>query len=219
MFQRSYPRDRGHSVMIEHLESRRLLSTATSLGATVTIDGSRRNDQIIISRTTDGHYEVVDNSTHLTYRASRVKRFVINCRGGDDILSVDNSNGGVAAAREVHGGDGNDTLSGGKGADDFFGDAGDDRLDGRQGDDDLHGGDDNDSLEGDIGDDSLDGGNGDDNVDGGDGTDHVDGGAGHDTFHGGHDSSSERKDDTGEDQTDDDMAGVLDDGAGHDGGD
>src|SRR5207248_1779170 len=104
MFQRSHPRARASNVMIENLESRRLLSTASSLGATVTIDGSRRDDQIIISHTIDGHYDVVDNGKHLTYRASRVKRFVINCRGGDDLMSVDNSNSGVAAAREVHGG-------------------------------------------------------------------------------------------------------------------
>jgi Ca2+-binding RTX toxin-like protein len=201
--------------LVESLEERRLLS------AVVTIEGTRRADDIVISRSATGRYDVSVNGVHTSYRASRVRRMVVIAGRGDDHVTVSNDNRGVSVFRTIAGGDGNDTLTGGKGEDELVGQGGDDVLDGRQGNDVEDGGAGDDSLVGGVGDDSCDGGEGDDDVDGGDGHDHVHGGGGVDRFHMGHDDATEFEDDhSGEDHVFDDQAGhdVNDDNGGDTGG-
>src|SRR5262245_52920783 len=103
-------------------------------------------------------------------------------RGGNDTITLDESNGTLPAA-QLFGGAGNDTLTGGSGNDLLFGQAGNDTLLGKGGNDFLFGG---------AGDDVLTGGDGDDQVFGeagndrmiwnpGDDTDLFEGGSGTDT--------------------------------------
>src|SRR6266436_1784481 len=115
-------------------------------------------------------------------------------QGGNDTISLDESNGALPAA-QLFGGAGNDTLTGGSGGDLLFGQAGNDILLGKGGNDQLFGGAGNDTLTGGDGDDQMFGeaGNdrmiwnpGDDNdlMEGGDGTDtaEVNGGNGSEIF-------------------------------------
>jgi Ca2+-binding RTX toxin-like protein len=98
-------------------------------------------------------------------------------RGGDDTITLDESNGALPRA-VLFGGAGNDVLTGGSGDDQLFGQAGNDTLLGKDGFDLLFGGAGNDVLTGDAGNDTLRGGAGDDVLIGGLGLDVLDGGPG-----------------------------------------
>src|SRR5207248_10417582 len=102
--------------------------------------------------------------------------------GGDDKISLDESNGALPAA-QLFGGAGNDTITGGSGNDQLFGGAGNDILLGKGGNDLLFGGDGNDTLIGGTGDDQMFGGAGNDRMiwNPGEGTDLMEGGDGNDT--------------------------------------
>src|SRR6195256_1547138 len=115
-------------------------------------------------------------------------------QGGNDVISLDETNGALPAA-ELFGGAGNDVLTGGSGADLLFGGAGNDILNGKGGDDLLFGGAGNDTLTGGAGNDQVFGeagndrmiwnpGEGSDLFEGGDGTDtaEVNGGNGAENF-------------------------------------
>jgi len=103
-------------------------------------------------------------------------------QGGDDTITLDESNGALPAAL-LFGGAGNDTLTGGSGNDQLFGGAGNDTLLGKGGNDLLFGGDGNDTLIGGAGDDQVFGQGGNDLMiwNPGDGTDLFEGGDGVDT--------------------------------------
>jgi Ca2+-binding RTX toxin-like protein len=103
-------------------------------------------------------------------------------QGGNDTISLDESNGALPAAN-LFGGAGNDTLNGGSGADMLFGQSGNDILNGKGGNDLLFGGDGNDVMDGGTGDDQLFGGAGNDRMvwNPGGGTDLFEGGDGTDT--------------------------------------
>jgi Ca2+-binding RTX toxin-like protein len=96
--------------------------------------------------------------------------------GGNDTISLDESNGALPAA-QVFGGAGNDVLTGGSGADQLFGGAGNDTLLGKGGNDLLFGGAGNDTLIGGTGDDQVFGEAGNDRMiwNPGDGTDLFEG--------------------------------------------
>jgi Ca2+-binding RTX toxin-like protein len=102
--------------------------------------------------------------------------------GGNDNITLDETNGALPAAN-VFGGNGNDTITGGSGNDQLFGQAGDDTLLGKGGFDFLFGGSDNDVLIGGDDDDQMFGEGGDDRMiwNPGDDTDLHEGGAGNDT--------------------------------------
>ena len=102
--------------------------------------------------------------------------------GGNDTISVDETNGAMPAV-QLFGGAGNDTLIGGSGNDQLFGGAGNDILEGKGGDDLLFGGDGNDTLIGGTGNDQMFGGAGNDLMiwNPGEGTDLMEGGDGIDT--------------------------------------
>ena len=74
--------------------------------------------------------------------------------GGNDTISLDESNGALPAA-QLFGGAGNDVLTGGSGADQLFGGAGNDTLLGKGGNDLLFGGAGNDTLVGGTGNDQV----------------------------------------------------------------
>jgi Ca2+-binding RTX toxin-like protein len=103
-------------------------------------------------------------------------------QGGNDTISLDETNGALPAA-QLFGGAGNDTLIGGSGNDQLFGGAGNDTLEGKGGNDLLFGGDGNDTLIGGTGDDQMFGGAGNDRMiwNPGEGTDLMEGGDGTDT--------------------------------------
>ena len=115
-------------------------------------------------------------------------------QGGNDTITLDESNGALPAAQLV-GGAGNDVLTGGSGGDLLFGQSGNDTLLGKGGNDQLFGGAGNDVLTGGDGDDQMFGeagndrmiwnpGDDDDLMEGGDGNDtaEVNGGNGAETF-------------------------------------
>src|SRR6201987_1747069 len=103
-------------------------------------------------------------------------------QGGNDTITLDESNGALPAA-QLFGGDGKDTLTGGSGNDQLFGGAGNDILLGKGGNDLLFGGAGNDRLIGGAGDDQVLGEAGNDLMiwNPGDGTDLFEGGDGTDT--------------------------------------
>jgi Ca2+-binding RTX toxin-like protein len=102
--------------------------------------------------------------------------------GGNDSITLDESNGALPAAN-LFGGAGNDTLTGGSGNDLLFGQSGNDTLLGKGGFDQLFGGEDNDTLTGGDADDQVFGESGDDRMiwNPGDDTDLNEGGANSDT--------------------------------------
>jgi Ca2+-binding RTX toxin-like protein len=103
-------------------------------------------------------------------------------QGGDDVITLDESNGALPAAL-LFGGAGNDTLTGGSGNDQLFGGSGNDTLLGKGGNDFLFGGAGNDTLTGGAGDDQVFGQGGNDRMiwNPGDGSDLFEGGDGIDT--------------------------------------
>ena len=103
-------------------------------------------------------------------------------QGGNDTISLDETNGALPAA-QLFGGAGNDTLTGGSGNDLLFGGAGNDILNGKGGDDLLFGGAGNDVLTGGTGNDQMFGESGNDRMiwNPGEGTDLMEGGDGTDT--------------------------------------
>ena len=102
--------------------------------------------------------------------------------GGNDNITLDETNGALPAAH-VFGGNGNDTITGGSGNDQLFGQAGKDTLLGEGGFDFLFGGSENDVLIGGDDDDQMFGEGGDDRMiwNPGDDTDLHEGGDGNDT--------------------------------------
>ena len=102
--------------------------------------------------------------------------------GGDDTITLDESNGPLPGA-QLFGGKGNDTLTGGSGNDLLFGGAGNDILLGKGGNDQLFGGDGDDTLTGGTGSDQMFGQAGNDRMiwNPGEGSDLMEGGDGIDT--------------------------------------
>jgi Ca2+-binding RTX toxin-like protein len=102
--------------------------------------------------------------------------------GGNDNLSLDQSNGALPAA-QLFGGTGNDTVVGGSGGDKLFGQSDNDVILGKGGFDLLFGGSGNDTLTGGDADDQMFGEAGDDRMiwNPGDDSDLMEGGAGIDT--------------------------------------
>ena len=145
------------------------------------VGGDDADNELIISRDLSGNLlangeEIAGDPTVLNTSLIRV-----NGGDGDDVISLDETNGPLPAAR-LFGGDGNDNLTGGSGNDALSGQDGADSLSGRGGDDALYGGGGNDSIAGGAGNDALFGGGGNDFLDGDQGADVGYLGAGDDVF-------------------------------------
>src|SRR5499426_3630652 len=163
----------------------------------LSVFGDSLDDTIVMSRDVAGQILVNGGNVSITGGTPTVANTAmiqVFGQGGNDTITLDESNGALPAA-QLFGGAGNDVLTGGSGADLLFGGAGNDTLLGKGGNDFLFGGAGNDVLTGGDGDDQVfgEGGNdrmiwnpGDDSdlMEGGDGNDtaEVNGGNGAETF-------------------------------------
>jgi Ca2+-binding RTX toxin-like protein len=157
----------------------------SSTGHTLTVFGDNANNTILISRDAAGTIRVNGGAVHVlggSPTVANTKLIQAFGLGGNDTISLDESNG-VLPAADLFGGDGNDTLTGGSGNDLLSGDAGNDTLLGKGGNDMLFGGTGDDTLTGGAGNDQVFGQAGNDRMiwNPGDGTDLNEGGAGIDT--------------------------------------
>jgi Ca2+-binding RTX toxin-like protein len=169
-------------------------SPATGL---LSVFGDKHKNTITVSRNAAGKLLINDGTIDITGGTPTVANTtLINVFGqdGNDIISLDETNGPLPAA-QLFGGAGNDTITGGSGNDQLFGQDGNDVLVGQGGNDLLFGGSGDDVLIGGTGNDQVFGqsgndtmiwnpGDGSDLFEGGDGTDtaQVNGGNGAETF-------------------------------------
>ncbi len=109
---------------------------------TLTVTGSTGND-VITLRLAAGDPTTLEveadgkKSEELSFKRSRFDAIVVDAGGGDDTVSIDESNGVFTdtEATTLDGGDGNDTLRGGSFAETLIGGAGNDTVDGNRGSD------------------------------------------------------------------------------------
>ena len=160
--------------------------TAVFSGGILTVTGDDHDNTIIVSRDVAGTILVNGGAVPVTGdvpTSGNTTLVRILGLGGDDVLTIDDSNGPMPPGN-LFGGDGNDILTG-SGSDDVLdGGPGNDTLFGRGGNDTLIGGPGNDTLIGGPGTDQLFGGEGDDVFiwNPGDGSDVVEGEDGQDTL-------------------------------------
>src|SRR6266516_4815599 len=145
----------------------------------LSVFGDNLDDTIVMSRDAAGQILVNGGNIPITGGTPTVASTAliqVFGQGGNDTITLDESNGALPAA-QLFGGAGNDVLPGGSGADLLFGGAGNDVLTGGDGDDQVFGEGGNDRMIWNPGDDS-------DLFEGGDGVDtaEVNGGNGSDTF-------------------------------------
>ena len=108
----------------------------------LTISGDGKNNTIDVSRDAAGAIKVNGGAVRITGAnptVSNVRLIKVLGRGGDDAITIDETNGAMPAA-QLLGGSGNDTLVGGSGDDQLSGGAGSDVLLGKGGVDNLDGG-------------------------------------------------------------------------------
>ena len=159
--------------------------SAFSLGGVLTVVGDNLDNTIEVSRNAGGNLLVNGGAVNIfggTPTVANTSRIQIFGLGGDDRLSLNDTNGALPRA-SLYGGSGNDTLIGAGAADFLFGQAGNDTLLGNGGIDFLFGGAGDDVLTGGTGNDQVFGESGNDRMiwNPGDGSDLNEGGAGVDT--------------------------------------
>ncbi|QOZ68735.1 beta strand repeat-containing protein [Bradyrhizobium arachidis] len=123
----------------------------------LTIFGDGTNNGVVIGRDKSGRILVNNGSVKTAGgdpTVANTNEIDVFGQGGDDTITVNESNGPMPAVH-VFGGDGNDKITGGSGADLLFGQAGDDTIKGGGGNDLLFGGAGNDTLDGGSGDNQL----------------------------------------------------------------
>src|SRR5215216_2378149 len=172
-------------------------STFTPSAGILSTLGDSLNNNITVSRDAAGKLLVNGGAVTVlggTPTVANTSLIQVFGKGGNDIITLDESNGALPNAN-LFGGAGHDTMTGGSGADMLFGQAGNDTLFGKGGTDLLFGGAGNDVLTGGDGNDQLFGESGNDRMiwnpgddsdlfEGGDGVDtaEVNGGNGAETF-------------------------------------
>ncbi len=160
--------------------------SAVFAGGVLTVTGDDQDNTLIVSRDVAGTILVNGGTLAVTGGVPTVTNtslIRILGLGGNDVLTVDDSNGSMPPANLV-GGDGDDILTGSASDDVLDGGPGNDTLNGRGGNDTLIGGPGNDTLIGGPGSDVISGGDGDDVIvwNPGDGSDVIEGDAGQDTL-------------------------------------
>ena len=172
--------------LIETLESRRFLSSVTlgSNGVLRVVGDDDVTDQVMLRLDGDQVSVVVNGGTAQLFDKADVRLIRVNGRGGNDAVTIDESNGALGERVEINGGEGDDVLTGGAGAETITGAGGDDRINGNGGSDLLNGGEGNDVITAGDQRDLVYGGPGDDDLTAGGGRDFVRGGAGNDTLRG-----------------------------------
>ena len=159
--------------------------TASFSNGVLSVFGDSLDNTIAVSRNAAGTILVNGGAVQVkggTSTVANTATIQVFGQAGNDIITLDESNGALPAAL-LFGGAGNDTLTGGSGADQLFGQAGNDTLLGKGGNDFLFGGDGNDTLTGGVGDDQVFGQAGNDRMiwNPGEGSDLNEGGDGIDT--------------------------------------
>ena len=97
---------------------------------TLSVFGDAIDDSIVASRDAAGNILINHGAVTIlggTATVANTSLIQVFGQGGNDTISVDESNGAMPAA-QLFGGDGNDTLTGGSGNDLLFGQAGNDRM-------------------------------------------------------------------------------------------
>jgi Ca2+-binding RTX toxin-like protein len=151
----------------------------------LTVSGTNAGNTIEISRNAAGQILVNNGASPIvggTPTVANTALITVYGQGGDDVITLNQTNGALPAAN-LFGGAGNDTITGGAGNDQLFGQAGNDTLNGAGGFDFLFGGDGNDTLTGGDADDQIYGEAGNDLIiwNPGDDSDLMEGGADVDT--------------------------------------
>ncbi|PJG57155.1 calcium-binding protein [Bradyrhizobium forestalis] len=159
--------------------------TASFSAGILTVFGNGSNNTIALGRNAAGTIVVNGGAVAIKGGPATVANTkLIQAFGqdGNDIITIDESNGAMPAAN-LFGGAGNDTLTGGSGGDMLFGQSGHDTLLGKGGNDLLFGGAGNDVLIGGDGNDQMFGEAGNDRMiwNPGDDSDLMEGGEGIDT--------------------------------------
>src|SRR5215813_13165010 len=152
----------------------------------LSVFGDSLDDTIVMSRDAAGQILVNGGTVPIAGGQATVANTAliqVFGQGGNDTITLDESNGALPAA-QLFGGAGNDTLTGGSGGDMLFGQSGNDTLLGKGGNDFLFGGAGNDTLTGGDGDDQMFGEGGNDRMiwNPGDDSDLMEGGDGNDTL-------------------------------------
>ena len=170
----------------ESLESRRLLSSVTlhSNGVLRVVGDDEVTDQITLRLSGDQVSVIVNGGDAQLFDKADVRLIRVHGRGGNDAITIDESNGALGERVEINGGEGNDVLTGGTGSETIIGAGGDDQIHGNGGSDLLNAGDGNDVITAGEQRDLIYAGPGDDDVTAGGGRDFVRGGAGNDTLRG-----------------------------------
>lgn len=185
---RKLPSSRRFVPNLECLDARILPSVTASFApdtGILSVLGDAQNNTIIVSRDAGGHILVNGGNVAIqggTATVANTTLIKMDGQDGNDILSLDETNGALPVAN-IMGGNGNDILTGGSANDLLFGQDGNDTLFGKGGNDQLFGGAGNDTLTGGTGTDSVFGEAGNDRMiwNPGDGSDVNEGGDGSDT--------------------------------------
>src|SRR5690348_3455600 len=120
---------KSNQVAFESLESRQMMSAAvaltihevvTSSGLELQITGSAKNDNILVTKTSQG-FVISNNGNWSRVRSGQYSDIRIDGGAGSDKITVDAN---VFEANLIYGGDGNDTISAGSGNDTIYGGAG-----------------------------------------------------------------------------------------------
>jgi Ca2+-binding RTX toxin-like protein len=162
-----------------------ITASFTPSAGVLTEFGDNLDNNIVTSRDAAGKLLVNGGAVNVlggTATVANTSLIQIFGQGGNDTISLNESNGALPAAN-LFGGAGNDVLTGGSGGDQLFGQTGNDTLLGKGGNDFLFGGSGNDTLTGGDGDDQMFGESGDDRMiwNPGDDNDLMEGGDGIDT--------------------------------------
>jgi hypothetical protein len=160
-----------HLIMLEHLETRLLLSSAKVEDKILTIRANNKANEIIVTLLhfpNEVRVRVTTNGNNFDKNfnpaVTPIKQIRIFGKGRDDTITInteDEYKCKIVAGKgddSVVGSFGNDTILGGKGLDTLKGNPGNDRLEGGSGTDSLDGGSDEDTLVGGSGSDYMDGG-------------------------------------------------------------
>src|SRR5262245_33431991 len=97
------------------------------------VNGDALDNEIEVSRDAAGLILVNDGAVAIvggTPTVANTGRTQVFGLGGNDVITLDESNGALPAAN-LFGGTGNDTLTGGSAGDQLFGEAGNDTLNGK----------------------------------------------------------------------------------------
>ena len=151
---------------------------------TLSFNANAASDSIVVGRDSAGHIFANDGAVRIfggIPTTANTLHIDAHGNGGNDAISLDETNGPLPAAG-LFGGNGDDVLTGGSGDDELAGGNGNDQLLGGAGNDLLDGGRGADTLIGGAGADQLFGGSGNDFADGDAGTDVAFLGAGDDVF-------------------------------------